>query len=103
MLSLQITSPMYNTQKDGEPVPTLPSYSRGLGRFVGNHYIKVNAFTPALWWAALSAQHMDVLTSGVVSHPTPIAGAASSCTHTSEHLHRWCLCTIVCVQIADFD
>jgi hypothetical protein len=38
----QITSPSVNTQKDGEPVPKLDSYSRGMGRFVGNHYIKVS-------------------------------------------------------------
>ena len=47
---MQITSPSVNTQKDGEPVPKLDSYSRGMGRFVGNHYIKV------IWWGAAAAR-----------------------------------------------
>lgn len=43
LLHPQVCAPFVNTQQPGEPVPKLDSYSRGGGRFVGNHYIKVVA------------------------------------------------------------
>jgi hypothetical protein len=39
---MQIIAPTYNSQLDHQPVQKLDTgYSRGIGRFTGNHYVKV--------------------------------------------------------------